>query len=256
MNNSDDYKTKYLKYKRDYLNLKKELEGGWGKKITSQAILYIILDIEAYNIMTYIIKRTILSIEFIDTILTGSALKIIEDKTHIKFLENHKVNRAIKHARRKTNAIVGISLPEYEFKGLTKTGSIGNLIEPYKQGNIFNNAGFIKKISDLIKEKLTKRDIHIKSNNNNIHKHISIQKFDEVNLPFYGIFLFETDIANCIFIDAYKLTKVEDNGQDISNNITVASIEMDPPLNVHFVRDDEIFNSQSSYMTIVDSNID
>ena len=155
MNNSDDYKIKYLKYKRDYLNLKEELEGGWGKvKFTSQSILYIILDIDTYNLMTTIIKRTILSTEFIDTILTGSALKITEGSDIIKFLQNYKVSPALKHARRKTNALVGISLPEYEFKNMTKKGSIGNLFEPYKRGNVFNTAGFIKKISELIKEKL------------------------------------------------------------------------------------------------------
>jgi hypothetical protein len=84
---SDLYKYKYLQYKQDYLDLKDGLDGG-RSKISSYALIYIILDVDSYNLMTTIIRRTILSINFIDSILTGSAFKIVEGSNKINFLSH------------------------------------------------------------------------------------------------------------------------------------------------------------------------
>jgi len=265
MNNSENYKVKYLRYKRDYLSLKEELEGG-APSFLSQAVLYIILDVETYNLITTIIKRSILSIQFMDTILTGSAIKMVAGSNAILFLKNEEKNMVSKQLSRRSSALVGISLPEYKMiptmqptsQPTTKSSKkstvkstkldnyIGNTTEPYSLGSVYNTSIFINQISNIIKEKLVKRNPNIKKNVNNINIYDPII-FSETLLPFYGIFLFEADSANCHFIEAYKLEKSD--ATDLENNNTVATLQ--EGLNVHLVKDNSIFNLQSPFMSIM-----
>jgi len=263
MENSDLYKYKYLQYKQDYLDLKDNLEGG-RNKLTSYAVLYVILDVDSYNLMTTIIRRTILSINFIDSILTGSAFKIVEGSNKINFISNQSSNIMLKHIRRKSNSIVGISLPEYEINKETYVKSksdtarlkhVGTMKNKYQKGNVYNNANFISKISNIIKKKLSKRDDQIKLNDNKIYKYKPITNFDDTRLPFAGIILFEAEYSNCFFIEAYKLEKT-DITDNISNDITIATIENEPPLNVKLMKDPLIFNLSSPFMNIIDVSID
>ena len=62
-------------------------------------------------------------------------------------------------------------------------------------------------------------------------------------------------MANCFFIEAAKLEKV-DASDDITNDITIATVESDPQLNVKLTKDPTIFNISSPYMNIVDMSID
>lgn len=268
MNNSEDFKTKYLKYKRDYLNLKEELEGG-ETKLSSAEILYVILDKETYELIKTIIKRSILSIQFIDTILAGSALKITEGSNIIKFLQNDVVGDTWKHYRRTTKALVGISLPPYQLKENVESSAeskswrskmfkpgkdeISHLKEPYKQGQKYNNSSFIENITAVIGKKLNKRSSNARAHDFNLKSYESIpdqdKRFNADELPFYAVISFASFLSGCIFLSSYILT--EYTGEDAATNPEVGTIQTGPYFYVYLKQDTTIYSYNNAYSTYI-----
>jgi hypothetical protein len=167
--NSDLFKNKYLKYKREYLVLKEQFSGNKNKTkrktflekiLPSYFVLYVVLDEATYNALVRRIKTHMLSILNIEQDLQGCGLKINEHSDEIQFINvPTETNKLQDHTRRKTGMQMPILSPEYKLKNEKKSylPVIGNIETPYQFGMIYNDPIFITQLASIISTSLNKK---------------------------------------------------------------------------------------------------
>jgi hypothetical protein len=214
--NSELFKEKYLKYKKNYLILKEQISGADDKKnkknedssllkiLPSYYMMYIILDEPTYNVIVKEIREQILSILQIEGMIRGSALKLAEYSTRIQFInapDASKISDITKQYKRLMGSSIGIISPEYKLKNPNDESftTLSTLEEPYKAGMIYNDETFVSQLNNIISTQLLRKNSQDVNNG---------QGYSEIGTSgnFHGIMIFRFTRAECKFIEAYKLT--------------------------------------------------
>jgi hypothetical protein len=248
MENSIIYKEKYLKYKRDYLDLKEQINGGGAggvKVFATYYALYVILDNSSYEALKRSVLHNELSIDYISRELLGCGLKIMEDSKDILFLSpGKKKGNARRQMRRRIGTVVDMLIPEYKFKeNISNSKSvIATMTDPYSLGMIYTYGPFIEKLSKNITSKLFKKT----KNDNKSYEEIQVEK------PFIGTMLFRFSKTSCEFIEAHKLVPATDEPPPSNDpdDIQIVNIATIGETKMKLIKDEHIYNPKYSFMLI------
>lgn len=248
MENSIIYKDKYLKYKRDYLNLKEQIEGGAGggvKMFATYYALYVILDNSSYEALKRSVLHNDLSISYISRELLGCGLKITEDSKDILFLSPGKKKSDMRRqANRQMGTLVDIRISEYKLKENNSSNKsvIATMIDPYSLGMIYTYGPFIEKLSKNVTSKLLKKT----KNDNKSYEEIPIDK------PFIGTMLFRFSKSSCEFIEAHKLVPSTDDPPPSNNpdEIQIVNVATIGETKMKLIKDETIYNPKYSFILI------
>lgn len=244
MENSIIYKEKYLKYKRDYINLKEQINGG-GRGFATYYALYVILDNSSYEALKRKVLHNDLSISYISRELLGCGLKITEESKDIMFLSpGKKVGDLRRQLRRQTGSLVDIRISEYKLKenNASNKNVIGTMAEPYSLGMIYTFGPFIEKICKNITTKLSRKT----KDDNNKYEEIPIEK------AFIGTMLFRFSKSTCEFIEAHKLLPSPDDQQTSDNpdDIQIVNIATIGETKMKLIKDEHIYNPKYTFIVI------
>lgn len=212
--NSEFFREKYLKYKKNYLILKEQTSGGNKKNdnngmslqkiLPSYYVMYIILDEATYNVILREIKERILSIKQIESFIRGSALKLGEYNQIIQFINAPDAllqSNTSKQIKRIMGSSIGIHSPEYILKKTDNSSfvTLNKIEEPFRYGMIYNDESFITQINTTISTNLQKKNPPDVNNGQGYADITSTSNF-------YGIMMFKFTKSECKFIEAYKLS--------------------------------------------------
>lgn len=205
MENSELYKEKYLRYKKDYLILKNQTSGA--NMICSQYSIFFILDSKTYDKITEHVKYYESGLNYYKEELAGSALILSEGSQNVTFIEIPNISSLKKRVSKATSTTYSkATTSKYKFSNTQSTANnIVKLSRPYNYGDDILNPLNINKLADNIKSKLQKLDESVKD-----YKEIS-----ESSSAFYGIFIFKALKSDCNLIQAYKLVDSVENQLDV-----------------------------------------
>ena len=251
------YRQEYLKYKKDYLVLKNDLSGG--RIFNYYFELIFILDEDTYNTVKRLVLHNDLSIAYIHDIINGCAIKIVEGSDDVTFINNTSKDDMIKrNFKRRAGIGLNLKMAEYKLKNNTKQ-NFAKLNKKYKFGANFVNARIVKQLSELVVNKLTKRShIFFMDPDADTKEEKPYEDIFSAE-AFYGVMIFKWSKISCDFIEAYKLTKTQNeiNSTDQSYGFkinTIATLKnRDGETRLELIKDTNIYSPDSEFITIKSS---